>query len=72
MIFGKRKLIIICVYFQYDYSIVIYVYMFSALFVALKVERITLNYKSITLRHVEENYALSLKDCETQYCPIGF
>ena len=38
----------------------------------LKVERITLNYKSITLRHVEENYALSLTDCETQYCPIGF
>ena len=71
MIFGKLKLIIICVYFQYDYLIVIDVYKFSALLVALKVERITLNYKSITLRHVEDGYALSLTDCETQYCPIG-
>ena len=52
MIFGKRKLIIICVYFQYDYYIVIDVYKFLFLLVALKVERITLNYKSITLRHV--------------------
>ena len=70
MIFGKLKLIIICVYFQYDYLIVIDTYKFSALLVALKVGRITLNYKSITLRHVEDEYALSLRECETQYCSI--
>ena len=60
MIFGKRKLIIICVYFQYDYYIVIDVYKFLFLLVALKVERITLNYKSITLRHVKDDYAKSM------------